>query len=100
MSSAKVLRRIYEWSDGQIIEAKVENIVYTMDLGIHLNLEHVTRQLFYIGCQHNPNRFAAVIIRHKNPKIAYLLFAKGKVVCTGAKDEFHASYLINCMVED
>lgn len=75
-NSGKVLRCVYPWSDGIEIEAKVENLVYTMNVGLLLHLGHVTRELSRLGAQYNPNRFAAVIIRHKDPKIAYLLFSK------------------------
>ena len=37
--------------------------------------------------EYNPRRFAAVIMRIREPKTTALIFASGKVVCTGAKSE-------------
>ena len=34
-----------------------------------------------------PQRFAAVIMRIRDPKTTALIFASGKMVCTGAKSE-------------
>lgn len=34
-----------------------------------------------------PQRFAAVIMRIREPKTTALIFASGKMVCTGAKSE-------------
>ena len=36
---------------------------------------------------YNPKRFAAVIMRIKEPKTTALIFSSGKMVCTGAKSE-------------
>ena len=60
-----------------------------------LNLTHLTKSLAAYGPQYNKKKFAACIIRLKNGdlKAALLLFSKGKVVCTGAKDEIQAAYL-------
>jgi transcription initiation factor TFIID TATA-box-binding protein len=37
--------------------------------------------------EYNPKRFAACIMRIREPKTAALIFRSGKVVCTGAKSE-------------
>jgi len=39
------------------------------------------------NAEYNPKRFAAVIIRIRDPKTTALIFASGKMVCTGAKNE-------------
>ncbi|GJP29376.1 hypothetical protein CLOM_g16494 [Closterium sp. NIES-68] len=39
------------------------------------------------NAEYNPKRFAAVIIRIREPKTTALVFASGKMVCTGAKSE-------------
>lgn len=39
------------------------------------------------NAEYNPKRFAAVIMRIREPKTTALIFASGKMVCTGAKDE-------------
>jgi len=39
------------------------------------------------NAEYNPKRFAAVIMRIREPKTTALIFASGKMVCTGAKSE-------------
>ena len=37
--------------------------------------------------EYKPKRFAAAIMRIRDPKTTALIFASGKMVCTGAKSE-------------
>ena len=37
--------------------------------------------------EYNPKRFAAAIMRIREPKTTALIFRSGKMVCTGAKSE-------------
>lgn len=39
------------------------------------------------NAEYNPRRFAACIMRIREPKTTALIFSSGKVVCTGAKTE-------------
>ena len=39
------------------------------------------------NAEYNPKRFAAVIIRIRDPKTTALIFASGRMVITGAKSE-------------
>lgn len=39
------------------------------------------------NAEYNPRRFAAVVMRLRSPKTTALIFASGKMVCTGAKNE-------------
>jgi transcription initiation factor TFIID TATA-box-binding protein len=75
-------------------------LVFTLNIGTDLNLTYVTRKLSYMGAQYNKKRFAAVIVRYMTPKIAYLMFRRGKMVCTGAKNPTQAYYLIHEMVQE
>jgi len=50
-----------------------------------LDLKHIS--LNARNAEYNPRRFAAVIIRLREPKTTALVFASGKMVCTGAKSE-------------
>ena len=67
------------------VEPKLENIVSTVDLGCTLNLTQIA--LHAKNTEYNPKRFAALIMRIRNPKTTALIFASGKMVCTGAKSE-------------
>lgn len=37
--------------------------------------------------EYNPKRFAAAIMRIRDPRTTALIFKSGKMVCTGAKSE-------------
>lgn len=62
---------------------KLQNIVSTADLKCTLDLRKIALQAK--NAEYNPKRFAAVIMRIKEPKTTALIFASGKMVCTGAR---------------
>ena len=62
----------------------LQNIVCTVDVGTSLDLERVATESRNV--EYNPRKFAAVIMRLMSPKTTALIFATGKIVCTGAKD--------------
>jgi transcription initiation factor TFIID TATA-box-binding protein len=62
---------------------RVENIVATIDLGVNLDLEELAGSL--PGADYDANRFPGLVLRLRNPRVAFLLFKNGKVVCTGSK---------------
>jgi transcription initiation factor TFIID TATA-box-binding protein len=63
----------------------LQNIVSTVNLNCKLDLKQIV--LKARNAEYNPKRFAAVIIRLRDPKTTALIFASGKMVCTGAKSE-------------
>ncbi|KAL2231509.1 TATA-box-binding protein 1-like [Sesamum indicum] len=63
----------------------IQNIVSTVNLDCNLNLAEIS--LKTRNSEYNPKRFSAVIMRIKEPKTTALIFASGKMVCTGAKTE-------------
>ena len=69
----------------QDIQPKLQNIVSTANLGCQLKLRQIALQAR--NAEYNPKRFAAVIMRIKEPKTTALIFSSGKMVCTGAKSE-------------
>ncbi|TKC35129.1 hypothetical protein EI555_015941, partial [Monodon monoceros] len=56
-----------------------------MNLGCKLDLK--TTVLRAGNAEYNPKRFAAVIMRIREPRATALIFSSGKMVCTGAKSE-------------
>ncbi|GJM84623.1 hypothetical protein PR202_ga00311 [Eleusine coracana subsp. coracana] len=64
------------------------NIVSTVNLNCRLELQKIA--LRARNAEYNPKRFAAVIMRIREPKTTALVFASGKMVCTGAKSEEHS----------
>jgi transcription initiation factor TFIID TATA-box-binding protein len=61
------------------------NVVSTVNLQCRLDLKKIA--LGARNAEYNPKRFAAVIMRIRDPKTTALIFASGKVVVTGAKTE-------------
>ena len=64
---------------------KLQNIVSTANLKCILDLREIA--LKAKNAEYNPSRFAAVIMRIKEPKTTALIFSSGKMVCTGARTE-------------
>ncbi|KAK9681747.1 hypothetical protein RND81_10G025300 [Saponaria officinalis] len=67
------------------IVPKIQNIVSTVNLDCKLNLQAIA--LHARNAEYNPKRFAAVIMRIRDPKTTALIFSSGRLVCTGAKTE-------------
>lgn len=63
----------------------LQNIVATVNLACRLDLKTIA--LHARNAEYNPKRFAAVIMRIREPKTTALIFASGKMVVTGAKSE-------------
>mmetsp|Transcript_30500 Transcript_30500/g.47780 ORF Transcript_30500/g.47780 Transcript_30500/m.47780 type:complete len:254 (-) Transcript_30500:726-1487(-) len=70
------------------ISPNVQNVVATVNLGVQLDLKRIT--LRARNAEYNPRRFAAVIMRIRDPKSTALIFSSGKIVATGAKSEEEA----------
>jgi len=64
---------------------KLQNIVSTAFLNAKLDLYDIG--LKGRNVEYKPKRFAAAIMRIRDPKTTALIFASGKMVCTGAKSE-------------
>jgi transcription initiation factor TFIID TATA-box-binding protein len=67
------------------IVPKLQNLVATVNLSCRLDLKTIA--LHARNAEYNPKRFAAVIMRIRDPKTTALIFASGKMVVTGAKSE-------------
>ncbi len=63
----------------------IQNIVASIDLGGRVSLERAARTL--PRSMYEPEQFPGVIHRMIDPKTVILIFASGKLVCTGAKTE-------------
>ena len=85
-----VMRVIKELKKSGIIiiskpELKIQNIVASANLGGMIDLEKSTYDLG--KTMYEPEQFPGLIYRMSEPKVVILLFASGKLVCTGAKRE-------------
>ncbi len=89
-SRRAVMKVIKELKTGGIIiiskpELKIQNIVASASLGGMIDLE---KAAYSLGkTMYEPEQFPGLIYRMDEPKVVILLFASGKLVCTGAKKE-------------
>jgi transcription initiation factor TFIID TATA-box-binding protein len=66
-------------------KTKVVNMVASGNLGGLIDLE---RSAYSLGrTMYEPEQFPGLIYRVDNPKVVFLIFASGKIVCTGATKE-------------
>ncbi|ETV94278.1 hypothetical protein, variant 1 [Aphanomyces invadans] len=73
-----------EWSSERLV-LHVKNIVGTIDVQTPLDLKTIA--LHARNAEYNPKKFAAVIMRLRDPKTTALMFSSGKIVITGASTE-------------
>jgi transcription initiation factor TFIID TATA-box-binding protein len=62
---------------------QVENIVASAKLDTGLNLDKIAFNLE--NSEYEPEQFPGLVYRMENPKVAFLLFGSGKIVCTGGR---------------
>jgi transcription initiation factor TFIID TATA-box-binding protein len=74
-------------------EIVIQNIVASANLGGKIHLEEAARQL--PKSMYEPEQFPGLIHRMPDPKTVILLFASGKLVCTGAKRESEVYRAVN-----
>jgi len=97
-----VMKIIKELKKGGIIiiskpELKIQNIVASASLGGTIDLE---KAAFELGkTMYEPEQFPGLIYRMGEPKVVILLFASGKLVCTGAKREQDVYEAVNKLHE-
>ncbi len=79
----------------------IQNIVASINLGGKISLEQAARTL--PRSMYEPEQFPGLIHRMLEPKTVILLFASGKLVCTGCKTEkdvYRAVNNIHSMLEE
>ncbi len=64
-------------------QMKIVNIVVTDDLGRELDLGELAFQLE--ESEYEPEQFPGLVYRIFDPKVSFLLFSSGRIVCAGAK---------------
>lgn len=74
-------------------QIEIQNIVASASLGGKVHLEEAARQL--PRSMYEPEQFPGLIHRMTDPKTVILLFASGKLVCTGAKKEVEVYKAVN-----
>jgi len=89
-SKKAVLKVVRELKKSGIIipgkpEIKIVNMVASADLLGRIELEEATYSLE--RTMYEPEQFPGLIYRMDEPKVVILIFASGKIVCTGATKE-------------
>ena len=74
---------------------EIQNIVASANIGGKVHLEQAARQL--PKSMYEPEQFPGLIHRMADPKTVILLFASGKLVCTGAKKEKEVYRAVNVL---
>lgn len=77
---------------------EVQNIVASIDLKGRINLEKAAQTLENV--MYEPEQFPGLIYRMSNPKVVILMFASGKLVCTGAKHEKEVYEAIDVLTKE
>ncbi|MFH1420544.1 MAG: TATA-box-binding protein [Candidatus Aenigmatarchaeota archaeon] len=77
------LKKVGVYVNETDIKIKVENIVASIDLKKELNLDKLAFALE--GSEYEPDQFPGLVYRMTEPKVAFLLFSSGRIVCAGAK---------------
>jgi len=82
-------------------KVRVENIVTAVNLGGRIHLEDAARTL--PRSIYEPEQFPGLVHRMIDPKSVTLIFASGKLVCTGCKstsEVFRAIHHIHAILEE
>lgn len=64
---------------------EVQNIVASANLGLRVDLDKIAFNLE--NSEYEPSQFPGLVYRINEPKVAFLVFGSGKIVCTGARNE-------------
>ncbi len=64
-------------------DLEIENIVASTKIKADLNLEEIVMQLE--NTEYEPEQFPGLVYRVNEPRVAFLLFSSGKIICTGAR---------------
>ena len=66
-------------------EIKIQNVVASAELNGEIDLENVVYKLKKV--MYEPEQFPGAVFRMDEPKVVFLIFSAGKLVCVGAKKE-------------
>jgi transcription initiation factor TFIID TATA-box-binding protein len=76
---------------------EIQNIVACGDLCGAIDLENVAERLF--KTMYEPEQFPGLIYNMTEPKSVLLVFASGKIVCTGTKTETDANLVAEKLLD-
>jgi len=87
MAMKKIVDRIREAGIDMptTYDIKVENIVASTKIKADLNLDEIAFQLE--NSEYEPEQFPGLVYRISEPRVAFLLFTSGRIICAGAQNE-------------
>ena len=71
----------------------IQNIVASAELGGEIDLESLVYKLSRV--MYEPEQFPGAVFRMDEPKVVFLIFSAGKLVCVGAKKEEQVYEAVN-----
>jgi len=77
--------------------SKLQNIVCTINLGYELFLSRLSITLGFERVEFEPEQFPGLILRYEDPKVVFLMFGSGRVVCTGGKSRDECSRAVESL---
>ncbi|MCD6496015.1 MAG: TATA-box-binding protein [Candidatus Aenigmarchaeota archaeon] len=77
---------------------KVENIVASTKLDGEISLENIALKLE--NSEYEPEQFPGLVYRISEPRVAFLLFRSGRVICAGAQNEEDIHRALERLVEN
>jgi len=89
-AKSAIRKVVRELKNGGIVilnkpDITVQNIVASANLQRKVDLEEAGDLLDNV--MYEPEQFPGMIYRMRSPKVVFLIFTSGKIVCTGAKNE-------------
>ncbi|MFH0929189.1 MAG: TATA-box-binding protein [Candidatus Aenigmatarchaeota archaeon] len=83
---AKVVKKIrgIGFKAPENYKVNLVNIVVSTKLDLKINLNQIAFSLE--NTEYEPNQFPGLVYRMRDPKVTFLLFGSGSIICTGAKN--------------
>ncbi|MCE5297080.1 MAG: TATA-box-binding protein [Euryarchaeota archaeon] len=79
---------------------QVQNIVASADLGCHLDLTSLVISLGLDKVEYEPEVFPGLVYRMIEPKVVFLIFGSGRLVCTGARTSQDVGIAVDKLTEE
>ena len=81
-------------------DIQIQNIVASVDLHVKLNLLELSLALGLENIEYEPEIFPGMVYRLEDPKVVFLFFGSGKIVCTGAKLKKDVERAVDIITEE
>lgn len=78
------------------VSLRIENVVASINLGVQLPLEKILEKYKDIE---KKNNFPGLVAKINNPKATILIFASGKLVCTGVRLPSQIPTVVNIIIK-